>query len=581
MRFSIAGGCLLFVALAAPLTAFAAKGVQVTIDGIGGELADNVRAMLSIVQDYQKKKPPERAVERMNLRAPDEIRAALQPFGYYDPRIDTRLTARNGGWHVIYRIAPGPPTLIGKLDVRVEGPGRDNAAIRRALKSSRLVAGQRLIQSRYADLKQALLKAAQSAGYVNAKYVRHEILVHPQAYRADIHLVLDTGPRFYFGTVTVEQNILDPAFVARFIDIKPGDPFSTDRLLDLELKLRASDYFNQIVIDANKSNAKDHRIPVVLHPQPTAARKYSASIGYGTDTGPRVGAGILFRHLNRYGHQFRADLQWSAIRTTLHSQYKIPFGDPAREFYDFGATAEQIDINDSHSKRASLGAGRDDDWLGGHRRWSLDYERETFHFGDEPGQATNLLIPGVTYTRKRADNPLFPRRGYWLSVNLHGAAQQVLSDVSFLSIDVATRGALPLGPSSRLLLYAEMGAIKAADFNRLPPSERFFAGGARSVRGYGYEELAPRDAAGNIVGGRFLEAASVEFDHLIAGNWGAAAFFDTGNVANNLFPSLRHDVGLGLRYRTPIGMIRVDIARTLNDPGGNHYRLQVSIGPDF
>lgn len=572
---------LLLAIVFAPLAAHAAVGVEVDISGIGGKLKENVEALLSIVQNYQKKKPPQRAVEQMNRLAPAEIRIALEPFGYYQPRIESHLAKQGDGWRASYRIDPGPATRIRVLDVGVTGPGRNDPAIQNVLKSSKLALNERLVQSRYADLKQALLKTAQAEGYVDAKYARHAIRVNPATQSAEIHLVLASGPRYYFDTIHIEQDILAPDFVRKFVDIKPGDPFSTDRLLNLELKLRDSEYFDRITIDARKKQARDHRIPVVMRATPTPSQKYTASVGYGTDTGPRLGLGVLFRHLNRRGHKFRADLRLSAIRRTLHSQYKIPFGDVAREFYDLNATAEQVDINDAHSKRFSVGAGRSDDWLGGQRRWSLDFDREKFHFGDQPDQRTDLLIPGITWTRKRADNPLFPRRGYRVTVNLHGAAEQAGSDTSFMSGDISGRAALPLGPSSRLLLYAEVGAIKAADFDRLPPSERFFAGGARSVRGYGYQELAPRDAAGNIVGGAYLEVGSIEVDHLFSGNWGAAVFYDIGNVGRDLFPTPRHDVGIGLRYRTPIGMVRLDIARTLNDPHGNHYRLQISIGPDF
>ncbi|HET8551113.1 MAG TPA: autotransporter assembly complex family protein [Gammaproteobacteria bacterium] len=572
---------LLGALLLAPSVARAAEGVNVTITGLNDRLTDNVQALLSLMKDYQHKQPPDAAVRRLYARAPDEIRTALQPFGYYDPIIQSSLTKTGDKWQATFHVDPGPPTIVRKLTLRLIGPGKRNKDVQQALSTSKLAVDQRLIQPQYEDLKKALLNAAQSAGYLDANYVVHKIVVRPAKRSADIDLVFATGPRYYFGPIKIRQDILAPDFVQRFNPIKPGDVFSTDRLLQLELDLRDSEYFSRVTADVRKKDAVNHRISVILHASPSPWARYMASVGYGTDTGPRIGVGVLFRHLNRQGHQFSANGRLSAIKSTLSAQYKIPIGDVRTEFLATNATAENIDINDAHTRRQDLGVELDQNWFGGRRRLYIDYDHEHFYFGKEPHHTTTLLIPGITWTRKVADNPLFPRHGYRLSLDAHGAAGPLLSDTSYLSLDANVRLAYPLGQSTRLLLYGELGAIKATDFRVLPPDQRFFTGGARTVRGYGYEELGPRDAAGNIVGGRYLAVGSVEIDHLFIGNFGGAVFVDAGNAANHFLPELRRDVGIGFRYRTPIGMVRLDVARTLNDPTGNHWHLQLSIGPYF
>ncbi|HET6655313.1 MAG TPA: autotransporter assembly complex family protein [Gammaproteobacteria bacterium] len=572
---------LLCVLLLAAFAAQAAEGVDVTITGLDDPLKKNVQALLSLVNDYQNKQPPDAVVRRLYARAPEEIGTALQPFGYYQPRIDSDLTQVGGKWLATFRIDPGPPTLIRTLELRVTGPGRNLEAVQTALAGSKLAVDQRLLQPDYEDLKKALLNAAQTGGYLDAHYVEHRIAVRPERRAAAVHLVLATGPRYYFGPITVEQDILAPTFVQRFNPIEPGDVFSTDRLLELELALRDSEYFSRVTADVRKEEARERHIPIVLHAKPSPWARYMTSIGYGTDTGPRIGIGVLFRHLNRQGHQFSANARVSAIKSTLSAQYKIPVGDVRTDFLAANATAQQIDINDSHTKRADLGFELNQIWFGGRRRLYIDYDNEHFWFGEEPHRTTTLVIPGVTYTQKRTDDPLFPRNGYQLTLDVHGAADALLSDTSFVSVDAAWRSVYPLGDATRLLLYGELGAIKASDFRALPPTQRFFTGGARTVRGYGYQELAPRDFAGNIVGGRYLAVGSVEVDHLFVGNFGGAVFLDAGNVSNEGLPQLRRDVGIGLRYRTPIGMVRLDVARTLNDPNGNHWHLQISIGPYF
>lgn len=569
----------------ATFAAHAAKGVDVTITGIDDPLKKNVQAMLGLINESPDKQPSDAAVRRLYASASAEIKKALQPFGYYQPVINSDLEQTDDTWRATFHIDPGPPTIVQTLELRIAGPGKHDNAIQQVLSDSPLATGQRLIQPDYDNFKDALRQAALGAGYLDAHFARHKIAVRPERHSAAIHLVLATGPRYYFGSITVKQDILSPDFVQQFDPIDPGDVFSTDRLLRLELALRDSQYFSRVSADVRKQDARDHRIPVVLDAKPSPWAHYMASVGYGTDTGPRVGVGLLFRHLNRHGHQFSTNARISAIKSTLRARYKIPIGDVRTEYFAGNATVQNIDINDSHSKRADLGVELTQNWLGGRRRLSLDYDNEHFHFGEddteEPHKTTSLLIPGISYTRKITDDPLFPRRGYRLRLDAHGAADSLLSDTSFLSVNANWRSVYSLGHRTRLLLHAELGAIHASEFRKLPPTQRFFTGGARTVRGYSYKELAPRDARGNIVGGRYLAAGSVEIDHLFAGNFGGAVFIDAGNVANHFPPELRRDVGIGLRYRTPIGMVRVDVARTLNDPFSNHWHLQISIGPYF
>jgi translocation and assembly module TamA len=576
--FSILCFCVL---LLVPLAARAAKGVDVDITGIGDPLKKNVQLMLGLINESPKKQPSAAEVRRLYTQAPSEIKAALQPFGYYSPVIRSDLKQSGDTFKATFHVDAGPPTTVRNLEVRVQGPGKKNKSIQQALKGSKLANGKRLIQPDYDHLKDALQSAAQSAGFLDADYVKHRIAVHPEKQSASIQLVLDTGPRYYFGPITVKQDILAPSFIRKFDPIRPGDVFTTDRLLRLQLALRDSQYFSRVTSEVEKKKAVHHHIPVVLTAKASPSAHYMGSIGYGTDTGPRIGAGVLFRHINRHGHQFKANARLSAIKSQLSTQYKIPVGDVRTDYFAANGIVGNTHINDAHSFRQDLGVELNQSWLGGRRRLSLDYDHEHFYFGKEPARTTGLLIPGISYTRKIADNPLFPRRGYRLSLDAHGSAKALVSDTSFLSLDANIRAAFPLGKETRLLLYGEVGAIDASEFDRLPPDERFFTGGARTVRGYGYYELAPRDAAGNIVGGRYLDNASIEIDHLFIGNFGAAAFVDAGNVSNSFAPKPRTDAGIGLRYRTPVGMVRLDVAHTLNDPRHNHWHLQISIGPYF
>src|SRR5690606_29464816 len=184
----------------------------------------------------------------------------------------------------------------------------------------------------------------------------------------------------------------------------------------------------------------------------------------------------------------------------------------------------------------------------------LRYDREHFRFGEQPSDDATLLYPGINLSWQRADDTLFPRRGISASLDVHGAPESALAETSFVQATFGIRTVLPLGGRGRLLLRGETGVTEAQAFNDLPPSQRFFTGGDRTVRGYGFQDLSPENEFGDDVGGRYLLVGSVEVDYLVFGNFGLAAFFDTGN-ATNTSPgdNLVSSVGLGLRYRSPVG----------------------------
>lgn len=559
----------------------AADNLEIEISGVEGELLDNIQIFLSIVRENEavEKEIPDQEVIALNRKAPDEIKQALQPFGYYQPTINAHLEKIEGVWHVHYKIEKGAPTRIRKLEVRLTGEGKNEPSIKQALTSVKIDVGQRLQQQKYSTLKQNLLGAAFAIGYIDAKYSRSQILVKPANQSAEIYLILDTGPRYYFGDITIEQHILDPDFVDKFVRIKRNDPFETSKLLDLQFALTDSSYFSQIELQADRSKAENRHVPVTVKTTPAKSQKYLVSLGYGTDTGPRLRLGVEFPRVTRTGHSFRTDLQLSLIKSSLGSQYKIPIGNVAREYLDFSATAERAEIGDATATQYGIGSSLNQDWLGGRRRLSLDFRHEQFAFGSNPSQISNLLIPGIVYTRQVADNLLFTRKGYSVLLDVHGAAQSVLSDTSFLQARLSGRAVVPWAKRGRLLLRADYGATATSGFSKLPPSQRFFTGGSRSVRGYAYQTLSPQNADRDDIGGRYLLVGSIEADYLFIGNFGAAVFFDAGNASLDPTPSLKKGAGIGLRYRSPVGMVRLDFAHPLDNR--SLIQIHFSIGPDI
>ena len=303
-------------------------------------------------------------------------------------------------------------------------------------------------------------------------------------------------------------------------------------------------------------------------------------LGFGTDTGPRASAGIASRRVNKRGHRYRADGRVSTVRSSLQLEYDIPIKDVAKDQWRFYAQVEQGDIGDADATQYSLGAGREDSWYGVRRRMFLNVERSNFNFGDESSRSATLVYPGINLSFDRLDNPRFVRRGFSLAATLQGGAEVLASSTDFVSLQLSGRGILPLGKRGRLLVAADAKIVEATDFSALPPSQRFFLGGDRSVRGYAFQTISPENAAGDDIGGPRSLSFSVETDYQLGGGFGIAAFFDAGDVSNGAPTDFRRGVGLGARYASPVGMIRIDFAHPLDDPNSN-FRLHLSIGPDL
>jgi translocation and assembly module TamA len=572
------------------LWATSVAGIEVGVEIVGLEsaLEDNVRAYLSIVdvaadaaeaEDEDEDVAPDWStrVERAHRNAQSEIVAALRPFGFYAPTVRSDLASAEDGWTARYEVDPGPLTRIDTVEIEVVGEGRDVEAVREALSEIAVASGDALRHADYEAAKSLLFESAYTAGFIDAVYEQAELRVRPEQQLADVRLRLDTGPRYYFGEVTVAQDILNPEFVERFVDIEEGEPFDPDRLIELQLALGDSGYFSNVQMDIQRERATDRHIPVVAQTTPRPNQSFTVGPGYGTDTGLRLRLGVELRRLNRAGHRFEADLRTSARETSLTGEYQIPVGDLMTDSVSLRAMLGQREIGDYDVGFGSLGVSWNNLWGDLRRSVYVEGRREDFAVEGRPEQSEDVLYAGMRLEGGSADDPLFVRRGYSWSVDVRGGSDAVAGSATFARLLAESEFIRPLGSRGRLLLRGNYGATLTDDFVRLVPSQRFFAGGDRSVRGYEYQSLGPVDADGATIGGKYLVVATVEVDYLIVGDFGAAVFYDVGNAANDSMPSLSRGIGVGMRWRSPVGMVSVDLAHPLDDPDTN-VRLHLSIG---
>jgi translocation and assembly module TamA len=574
--------CLL---LAAPALA----GIDVQVRGLGSDEEANVYAQIGILAyarqvDEAKGEYDPAEVQRQFKQGEQDIRNALQPFGWYQPTIKSELRGARPDWTAAYTVDAGPETTIRKVDIVIDGEGKTHEPLQRIVGRPRMRVGERVKHEEYEDLKSRLQQAALSGGYLDVTFTRRELRVDPEASSAEVLLTLDTGPRWYFGEITIDQQDLDDAFLRRYLRADTGAPFDTEQLLATQFELTDLDYFQTVEIETQKDKAgADRHIPIVIHAKPKKPQVYKFGVGYGTDTGARALAGVEFRRLNRSGHKLRIDLRPSEHISTAIAEYKVPYGRRAGDNFSFPVQFLRQDFQGIDETLYSVGAAYNRQLGKWQRRYYLTYTHDRYTLQDDPPATSILLTPGVSFSRTQVNDPIFPRRGWFLYLDLHGASKTALSDTDFIEGLVRIRAVTPLPfltPAQRrrlrLLARAEYGAAAVGEFQELPPSQRFYAGGDESVRGYAYHSLGPTDDQGRVVGGRYLATGSLELEWSVYKNYGLAAFVDAGGADND--PNIEPHVGagFGLRYRAPFGAIALDLAHPF-DQDETPVRLHLGV----
>lgn len=508
-------------------------------------------------------------------RAEDDIRRALEPFGYYHATVAASLERSGQGWVARYRIEKGPPVRITRAQLRIDGAGRHDPAFQEVLADSPLRKGEVLVQPSYEELKKRLELLATERGYFDARFTVHQILLNPAVNTADIELIYDTGERYRFGQVSWPETPLDPALLRRYQTFQPGDPYDSNRLLELQRALIDSGYFQQVEVAAPSDQAVNRATPVNINLEMRDRNRYAFGLGYGTDTGPRGSFRYERRWLNPWGHRFNTRLLASRIKSQWLNEYRIPGRDPTVDTLILRSNLdrEYSDVIDSATAQAGVA------WERKVGLWqsvvSLDYSVDTFDLTER--QTSYLLIPGLSLTRVDADDPVNIDQGTRLDLQLRGAYEPLLSSASFLQALVGGRAVYRLNPRQRLIGRAVAGDTWTSDFAGLPPSLRFFAGGDNSVRGYGLNRIAPREN-GQIAGGKRLLVGSLEYEYRLWSNWGVAAFVDSGDAFDDA-PQFKTGVGLGLRWFTPVGPLRLDFAHGLESD--DLIRIHLMFGPEL
>ena len=580
---------LVVAQLASPVVA----GVAVDVRGVEEDIRANVLAYLSCERYKESDDLSPEFVERLQERSEREVRLALRPFGYYEPTVASDVKREGTGseqnYRVIITVTPGKPIIVDKVEVKVTGTGATDPVFTSITNDLPIQSGDRLSHSNYESLKGGLLRAAATFGYLDARMLRNEMRVDPQSYVANVSIEFETGERYRFGETTITQDAVDEPLARRYLRYQENDPFNATELLRTQFALDDSLYFSTVEVLPGDRDRENHVVPVSILAEPNRKHRVQYGVGYGTDTQVRGTVAWENRRVNTRGHRFRTEIKGAATAQSLDARYIVPIGDPATEKFTLQLTGEherRADVDDhtidfmpniTHVRRS---------WFGEHYWQRVMYvelldTRSEFVESGRIDQQT-LLIPGISFAlvpRNYLGEALFSRTLY---TELRGSHNALGSDADFIQVRAQAERVFDFtfAPKWHVYMRAEIGATAVSSTSLLAPSQRFFAGGDRSVRGFGLNDLSPveqvLDENGEPqlekTGGKHLITGSVELIRDLPKNFAVAVFGDAGNAFNTFGDPMMYSVGVGVRFRLPVVSVGIDVAQALTTPAGSSER---------
>ena len=572
----------LLLALCAP--AAEAARVTVQLDGIDGDLRAAALGAVEL-QQYEKREVSRAQVRRLYRRAEQQIEQALQPYGYYNAKVDGELVNEGEAFRAVLHVKAGQPVKVSELSIRIDDAARKLRAVRSAISAFSPQKGQRLDHASYERSKAAIHASLFSVGYLDAELATHRVEVERASNTAKIELEWKLGPRYRFADTNFEGGQFGDDFMQRFIPWDVGDYYSQDKLLELQQRLFDANYFAISQVQPDTEHAAEGKVPIAVTLAPAKRTVYTAGLFIGTDTGVGVRGGIERRWVNRRGHKLKFETILAQRLKTLSTLYQIPLPGPDNHSLNFGITYRDENTKTSESKTLRLAANDSRIWHGWTRTIGLQFLTGDFKVADEKG-STTLLYPEVSLTRKRADDFNFPRKGWSLTLAARAGQKGLLSDTSFAQVTADAKWIHGLGDNGRFIGRGSAGYTQVGDFDKLPPELRFFAGGDRSIRGYTFQTIGPRrltddNTEPKVIGGDRLLVGSAEYEYYFTPSWGAAAFVDAGDAFMGNDFDLKVGAGFGVRWRSPVGLVRVDLGTPIGDQFASGVELHIVIGPDL
>ncbi|CAG4888317.1 Translocation and assembly module subunit TamA [Paraburkholderia saeva] len=494
---------------------------------------------------------------------PQQVRDLTATQGYFSPVVRTDVRTVEGKREVTVSVDPGPMTTISSIDLSFRGPvlTEDPAQANAARFAFSLHKGDPFAQDAWDDAKNAALKALRSRRYLGAKIYHSEARVDPRTHDATLSVTFESGPTFTMGKLDVSGTRRYPQQIVENVNpITVGDIYDEQRIIELQRQLQNTPYYASVAIDTDSDPAKPDETPVHVKVSEYPYNSIRGGVGYSTDNGPQIQG--AYSYLDTFGRAYPFTIDGRIDQIQRYGQVQLAMPPGKRGWVNSVlASYTNTDVSDTQifSARAGVQRSRTSQFID--YTYSILYYQDRLEQNVGPSTTSNALLPAWSWTRRHTDDPIFPRSGNLVHVEAGFAVKHVLTDQTFVRGYARGQQYVPVGKRDLVLFRAELGGVfTSGSSNGIPASLLFRAGGSNSVRGYSFQSI------GNNVGGstlptKYLVTASSEYQHWFNRDWGAAAFFDIGTATDTWAERVFYPgVGVGARWRSPVGPVNVDLA---------------------
>jgi len=582
--------------------------VTFTTLGSNGDLDSTLKAASGLLAGQGKPASGVPGLLAMARNDYQSLNAALYAQGHYGGTIHVLIGGREAAGipvdavlpkpvAVTETVDPGPLFHFGRLSIANRAPGTSNPGDRvPPPESFGFQTGAPALSGSVLKAEQAAIEAWRQLGYPHASARQREVVADHRTGLVDVALAIDPGRYAVVGPVGVRgTKTVDPDFVAYATGLKPGEEYDPDTIARANKRLTRLEMFRSQRIADQGDIGPGGILPVEVQVQELPGHRYGVGANYSTIDGLGLNGYWLARNVFGRAERLRLDASVANIGFPIDtSQFDYALGgtftkpgvlNPDTDLvasasatrdnlpgYDETSVAGKVGLNYAYAEGLTFKGG-----IEGDRSFVSDA------FGDRDFATAGAYGEAIMDTR---DSITDPTTGVYLDATAEPYYEFYFGNPQFKATAEA-RGYYGFGDSDRFVLAAraKVGAIAGPALDEIPPDRLFFAGGGGSVRGYAYKSIGAAGPGGALVGGRYLVEGSVEARWRINGSFGAAAFVDGGAVGGDSFPTvsdMKFGAGVGVRYYTGFGPLRLDVAVPLNPQAGDpSYGIYLGLGQAF
>ncbi|KWN60047.1 autotransporter assembly complex protein TamA [Burkholderia ubonensis] len=505
---------------------------------------------------------------------PQQVRDLTATEGYFSPVVRTDVRTRDGKRSVQIAVDPGPQTVVSSVDLTFNGPvgsedPKQEAATRFAFS---LKTGEPFTQAGWDAAKGAALRQLQSRRYLGAKITASEARVDPRTQRATLAVTFDSGPTFTIGKVDVEGVRRYPEKIVTNVNpLSEGEIYDVQRITELQRQLQNTPYYASVAIDVGNDTEKPDQTPVHVKVSEYPYNSVRGGVGYATDTGPHIQG--AYTYLDTFGAAWPLTVSGRLDQIQQYGQVQLSMPPGSRAWTNSVlASYTNTDVSDTRIYSARVGVQRTRTGQYIDYAYSLMFYQDRLKQNGAGPTMSRALVPQWAWTRRNVDDPLFPRSGNLIHAEAGFAIKNVLTDQSFIRGYARGQQYVPIGKRDLFVFRAELGGVfTSGSSTGVPASLLFRAGGSNSVRGYGYQSIG-NSVAGSVLPTKYLTTGTAEYQHWFNRDWGAATFFDVGTATDAWGEKVFYKgVGVGARWRSPVGPINVDLAYGLRNHSVRPY----------